>query len=106
MSRELRKQFNYFFLYNFIADLDYLCLSPHKHLGGSEATGLLIGKKSSYKLLSPSFPGGGTVLVQFLIKYINQRLLRVLIFPKFSMTRILFMQKCQGNIIQQFNSIF
>lgn len=46
-----------------IADLDYLCLSPHKNLGGSEATGVLIGKKSSYKLLCPSFPGGGTVLV-------------------------------------------
>jgi len=29
-------------------ELDYLCLSPHKNLGGSESTGILIGKKSSY----------------------------------------------------------
>lgn len=43
--------------------LDYLCLSPHKNLGGSESTGVLIGKRSSYdSLKAPSFPGGGTVL--------------------------------------------
>lgn len=29
-------------------ELDYLCLSPHKNLGGNESTGVLIGKKSSY----------------------------------------------------------
>jgi len=44
-------------------ELDYLCLSPHKNLGGSESTGVLIGKKSSYNSEQPpSFPGGGTVL--------------------------------------------
>lgn len=42
--------------------IDFLCSSPHKSLGGSETTGVLIGKISSYdSSLPPSFPGGGTV---------------------------------------------
>ena len=37
-----------------------------KHLGGTEGTGVLIGKKKSYDVaLSPSFPGGGTVRFVF-----------------------------------------
>ena len=32
-------------------------------LGGSESTGVLIGKKSAYDCSAPpSFPGGGTVI--------------------------------------------
>jgi len=46
-----------------MTSLDYVCLSPHKNLGGSESTGVLIGKKSAYKSENPSFPGGGTVVV-------------------------------------------
>lgn len=48
---------------NMYDEIDFLCSSPHKNLGGTESTGLLIGKKSAYGLLNktPSFPGGGTV---------------------------------------------
>ncbi len=50
-------------LRNELDNLDFLCLSPHKNLGGSESTGVLIGKLKSYpKNKAPSFPGGGTVL--------------------------------------------
>lgn len=31
-------------------------MSPHKNLGGSEASGVLIVKKSAYKNSTPSFP--------------------------------------------------
>ena len=35
-------------------------------MGGTEGTGVLIGKKKSYDVaLSPSFPGGGTVRFVF-----------------------------------------
>lgn len=44
------------------SEVDFLCFSPHKNLGGSESTGILLGKKSAYNSkLNPSFPGGGTV---------------------------------------------
>ena len=48
---------------NGLSEVDYICLSPHKMMGGSESTGVLIGKKSSYDSKKPpSFPGGGTVI--------------------------------------------
>ena len=48
---------------NQLDEADFLCLSPHKNLGGSESRGVLIGKIKSYnKDKAPSFPGGGTVL--------------------------------------------
>lgn len=31
-------------------EIDYLCASAHKLLGGSEATGYLVGKKSAYDI--------------------------------------------------------
>jgi len=37
-------------------NVDFVCMSPHKNLGGSESTGVLIVKKSAYKITSPSFP--------------------------------------------------
>jgi selenocysteine lyase/cysteine desulfurase len=41
-------------------------MSPHKNLGGAEATGALIVKNSAYDLgSSPSFPGGGTIKYVF-----------------------------------------
>ena len=43
---------------------DAVCLSPHKNLGGAEATGVLIMRLAAYDLeKNPSFPGGGTVSV-------------------------------------------
>lgn len=43
-------------------EIDFVYLSPHKNLGGSEACGVLITKKSLYNILTiPTFPGGGTV---------------------------------------------
>ena len=37
-------------------------MSPHKNLGGTESTGVLLIKKSAYDCTkTPSFPGGGTV---------------------------------------------
>lgn len=43
-------------------EIDYVCLSPHKNLGGCEATGVLIFRKAMYDVTKPpSFPGGGTV---------------------------------------------
>ena len=45
-------------------EIDYACISPHKMLGGSESTGVLVVKRSSYKIdKTPSFPGGGTVMI-------------------------------------------
>ena len=45
-------------------EIDYVSLSPHKMLGGSESTGILIVKRSVYNSENtPSFPGGGTVLM-------------------------------------------
>ncbi|KAL4488017.1 hypothetical protein ABPG72_009355 [Tetrahymena utriculariae] len=45
-----------------LSEIDFVCISPHKHLGGSESTGVLIAKLSAYDLSQPpSFPGGGTV---------------------------------------------
>jgi len=39
-------------------EIDFVCISPHKHLGGSESTGVLIAKLSAYdSTLPPSFPG-------------------------------------------------
>ena len=29
-------------------EIDYLYLSPHKNLGGTESTGVLIGKRMAY----------------------------------------------------------
>lgn len=44
------------------SEIDFICSSPHKSLGGSETTGLLIGRIAAYDTsLPPSFPGGGTV---------------------------------------------
>ena len=35
-----------------------MCISPHKHLGGAEATGLLIARLAAYdNTKPPSFPG-------------------------------------------------
>lgn len=45
-----------------LSEVDFVCISPHKHLGGSESTGVLIAKLTAYDLTQPpSFPGGGTV---------------------------------------------
>ena len=45
-------------------EVDFVAVSPHKMLGGSEAPGILIAKKKAYpdtNTFTPSFPGGGTV---------------------------------------------
>lgn len=45
-----------------LGEIEFICISPHKHLGGSESTGVLIAKLSAYDTnMPPSFPGGGTV---------------------------------------------
>lgn len=45
-----------------LGEIEFICISPHKHLGGSESTGVLIAKLSAYDSnMPPSFPGGGTV---------------------------------------------
>lgn len=45
-----------------LSDCDSVTLSPHKNLGGTEATGVLLMRNVAYnKKLAPSFPGGGTV---------------------------------------------
>lgn len=36
-----------------MTEIDYVCLSPHKLLGGSESTGVLIGKKEVYDSTNP-----------------------------------------------------
>ena len=41
--------------------IDFVFLSPHKNLGGSESCGVLIGKKGIIEATKPTFPGGGTV---------------------------------------------
>ena len=47
-----------------LSEVDYVCMSPHKLLGGNESTGVLIGKLDSYdNSFTPSFPGGGTVVM-------------------------------------------
>lgn len=33
-----------------LSEIDFVCISPHKHLGGSESTGVLIAKLSAYDL--------------------------------------------------------
>ena len=40
---------------------DFIFLSPHKNLGGTETCGVLIGRKAIIDLSKPTFPGGGTV---------------------------------------------
>jgi selenocysteine lyase/cysteine desulfurase len=42
-------------------EVDFVFLSPHKNLGGSESCGVLLGRKSIIELSKPTFPGGGTV---------------------------------------------
>ncbi|EGR31066.1 hypothetical protein IMG5_117910 [Ichthyophthirius multifiliis] len=47
---------------NGLSEVDFVCISPHKHLGGAEATGILISRLVAYDSTQPpSFPGGGTV---------------------------------------------
>ena len=41
--------------------VDFVFLSPHKNLGGTESCGVLIGRKAIIELSKPTFPGGGTV---------------------------------------------
>lgn len=38
---------------NGFPEIDYVCISPHKMLGGSESTGVLIGKKEAYDSSNP-----------------------------------------------------
>jgi selenocysteine lyase/cysteine desulfurase len=45
-----------------LSDCDSVTLSPHKNLGGTEATGVLLMRNVAYdSKKAPSFPGGGTV---------------------------------------------
>lgn len=37
-------------------NIDFLCMPPHKNLGGSESAGVLIVKKLAYKCAIPTFP--------------------------------------------------
>jgi selenocysteine lyase/cysteine desulfurase len=41
--------------------IDFVFLSPHKNLGGTESCGVLIARKNIITGSKPSFPGGGTV---------------------------------------------
>jgi selenocysteine lyase/cysteine desulfurase len=41
--------------------IDFVFISPHKNLGGSESCGVLLGRKEIINLAKPTFPGGGTV---------------------------------------------
>ena len=47
--------------FNVYDQLDFAYLSPHKNLGGAEACGVLIARKSIISDSKPTFPGGGTV---------------------------------------------
>lgn len=38
---------------NGLDQIDFLCISPHKLLGGSESTGVLIAKKDKYDNSNP-----------------------------------------------------
>jgi len=45
-----------------LTEVDFAFMSPHKNLGGVEACGILIAKKSMFENIDkPTYPGGGTV---------------------------------------------
>ncbi|MHA3913471.1 aminotransferase class V-fold PLP-dependent enzyme [Halovulum sp. GXIMD14793] len=43
------------------AEIDAIVLSPHKFVGGPQATGVLLLRKDAVVSTRPTFPGGGTV---------------------------------------------